>query len=271
MSVVRQFAWGIVFAAVLGVPFQGPAVEDLWFPVGERLSDRLYWGVVPVGQAEFMTEWVEYEGRIVIRLRGTARTNSFVAAIYPVDDFIESLVDPETFLPITYWQRLNEGRHHRDDYAEFDYAAARVRSESLITGATREIPIDRETRDVLTLAYYLRAKGLEGGDAGRFRVLVDDKLYSLELLVVGREAISAGRAGSVRCLKVEPKAKFGEIFVRKGRVNLWFSEDARHICTRMTGSLPVASVKAVLDDVGGPGADLWRGKRGKPASSDMEE
>ena len=61
----------------------------------------------------------------------------------------------------------------------------------------------------------------------------------------------------VECLEVEPEAKFGGIFNRKGKVKLWFSRDDRRLCAKMTGKVPLAKVKAVLIEVVGPGDDNW--------------
>jgi len=111
----------------------------------------------------------------------------------------------------------------------------------------------------------MRATGLNVGQEEKFRVLVDDKIYHLSIIGLKFQEMSVGEFGTVKCLVVEPRAKFGEIFVRKGRISLWFSEDGRHICTRMEASLPFANLKAILTDVSGPGEDAWskRSNKGK--------
>lgn len=233
------------------------ASTNFCFPVGEKLVYRLYWGVIPVGAAEMTAEWGEEDGKQYLVLRATARTTSVVAKIYPVNDVIESVVDPETLLPVKYVQRLHEGRHVRDDDVLFFHEDKVARWECPSKGERRDIPIAGDTRDVLCLAYVLRCKGFGSGEKAKYRVFVDNKLYDLELAGVGTDEVSVDGIGKVRCLEVEPKAKFGEIFVRKGKVGLWFSEDARRICTKMVGKVPVANVKAILTGVEGPGEDFW--------------
>lgn len=224
--------------------------SQFWFPVGEKLFYRLYWGIIPVGSAELSTAWTNMNGRALLALRVTAKTGPIVATIYPVEDFIESIVDPGTFLPVEYTQRLREGRHRRHDYTVFYHSGGVARWVSKRTGKTRDIPIDRDTRDALCLMYYMRAKGLDVGESARFRVLVDNKLYDLTVRGVGYENIEL-EDKKIRCLKVEPQARFGEIFVRKGRVWLWFSADPKHLCVYATGKVPVASVKAHLYKIEG--------------------
>ena len=180
-----------------------------------------------------------------------------MAKIYPVQDLIESVVDPGTFLPLRYVQRLREGRHRRYDVVAFDHDREVAKWSSPLENRQEEIDIDGDTRDVLSLAYFMRSKGMQPGQEERFRVLVDDKLYDLH--VGGREtvAVRVRGHGRVRCLEVEPKARFGEIFVRRGRMKLWFSLDPRHVCTRMSARVPLASVRACLISVEGPGDDVW--------------
>ena len=67
--------------------------EELWFPVGEKLTYKLYWGIIPVGSAEFDSRWVMHDGKPRLSLQLRARTNKVVKRLFPVDDRIESIVD----------------------------------------------------------------------------------------------------------------------------------------------------------------------------------
>lgn len=237
------------------------ATNELWFPVGEKLIYKLYWGIIPVGRAEFSVEWIEEDGRKLLSLKGNAKTTSIIAKLYPVDDFIESVVDPATFLPIRYVQRLEEGRHLRHDKIIFDHKNSKARWESELDGSSKELEIDSQSRDILCFVYYMRSKGFASGKKEKFRVLADEKVYDLELIGLGHQELKVRGFGKVKCLKMEPKAKFGEIFVRGGRVRLWFSTDTRRLCVKMTGKVPLASIKAFLIEVKGPGNDKWSPKK----------
>jgi hypothetical protein len=242
----------------------------MWFPVGEKLTYRLYWGIIRVGTAHLSSEWVEENGKRYVLLRSAARTSSIVATIYPVDDLIESLVDPETFLPVRYTQKLKEGRHIRDDRIAFDHKAGKAVWTSGLTNTTSTIRIGPDTRDVLTLTYYMRPRSAGVGDKREFRVLVDDKLYDLELTILGLEDIKLSGFGRINCIKVEPKARFGGIFTHKGKVTAWFSNDENRILTRMVAVLPVANLKSILSEVEGWEDGKWGGAgvRAKKVESD---
>jgi len=257
---IRTLALAGALAAMTAAPLDGVPVStehDLWFPIGERLEYKLYWGFLPVGRAWFEAVPHKLGARDCIALRARARTNKIVALIFPVDDEVESIVDAETFLPIRYHQRLHEGDKKRDELVLFDHDDGKAYWEDLKTHELRIIEIEDDTRDVLTLTYAMRKTGLDVDETAHFRVLVDDKLYDLECTALERDSVTVGRYGRVPCIKIEPKARFGEIFMRKGQVFLWFTDDARRLCTRMTALLPFADLKAVLDKVEGPGDDRW--------------
>jgi len=238
------------------------AAGALWFPVGESMEYRLYWGVIPVGTAKLWTEWVEKDGRRCVALKGEAESNGVLKHIFPVHDEVTSIVDPATFLPLLYEQKLREGRHFRHDRFVFDHVRCKAGWTSVATSKRREIDIDMETRDVLSFTYFMRKSGFEEGKTELFRVVVDEKVYDLELSGLVSEQVRLDDFGKVGALKIEPRAKFGGVFTRGGRVLLWVSDDPRHICVRMVGLLPVATAKGILTSLKGPGSSEWPRPRG---------
>lgn len=232
-------------------------IPVFWFPVGEAFRYSLKWGVLPVGEAWMTTGWDELEGRRVLAIRCGARTGRLVAKLFPIENYMETLVDPETFLPVRCHQRLREGRRRRDETTLFFHDEGRVEYTSHLTGETKTIAIGGDTRDLLTLFYVMRRRGMEVEETTAFQVLVDDDVYDLMLTGEALEDVSLSEYGQVRSLRVEPRAKFGAVFVRRGRMWIWMSDDDRRVCVRLSGRVPVASVHAVLRDVSGPGGDRW--------------
>jgi hypothetical protein len=205
-----------------------------------------------VGWAEFKTRWITENGRKLLALRAVARTNWVADKIYPVDDEVETIVEPDTFLPLRHTCRIREAQHRRHDRILFDHGRKRAQWMSLAQGKQQEIAIESDSRDVLSLAYFMRSKEFKVGQQEKFRVAVDNKLYELAVTGLSVEKLDVGGLGRTECIKVEPRAKFGEIFVRKGRIWLWFSNDRRHLCALMGVRLAVASLKAVLTGVETP-------------------
>ncbi|MBN2300958.1 MAG: DUF3108 domain-containing protein [Lentisphaerae bacterium] len=231
----------------------------LCFPIGETLTYKLKWGLLTVGEAELTSKWIERDGRRLIALSAKAMTGNIIAKIYPVEDHIESIVDPEDFRPIVYTQRLREGNHVRHDVTRFEYDKERAICVSHIDQTTKIIRINNNIRDVLSLLYYMRSKSFGAGQRVEFQVLVDDEIFELAVEGIDYDIIKVYNAGKIKCLRVRPHAKFGGIFSRGGTVQIWFSDDRRRICTAMKGKVPMAHMRASLRNVSGPGANTWPG------------
>jgi hypothetical protein len=229
----------------------------LGFPVGEELVYQVYWGFIPVGKTRIVTRWEERDGRRLLAIRYRTRSSKVLAAIYPVDDVTEVLIDPATFLPLKFTANLREGRHHKYEITTFDHARRTARWESLTKNKVKEYPIDPDTRDIVTFMYSMRSRPFRVGDRRHFRVMADEKIYDLYVHALNEEDIRLSGFGSVRSLRLEPTAEFNGLFVRKGRLWVWVSRDARMLCTKVVAEIPVGKIKAVLKSVHGPGDDAW--------------
>ena len=227
------------------------------WPVGEKLTYRIYWGYIPVGSAFGWTEWSEYQGRRVLAIRLRTLSNKFVEKLYPVDDTIESLVDPDTFLPLQFTKNLSEGKTRHHEVTTFDHTHLVAHWESKITGEQREFKLTPEVRDIPSLMYFLRTRKFVPGTREHFTVMADDKTYDLWLNVQKKETFDLPQYDHVASIKTEPEAAFEGLFVRRGRLWVWISDDARCLATKIVGSVPVATVNAVLWQVEGPGTDSW--------------
>ena len=227
------------------------------WPIGEKITYRIYWGFIPVGTATSWTEWAEYEGRKLLAIRMRTISNKVVEKLYPVDDTIESLVEPDTFLPVRFSKDMSEGDRKYKEVTLFDRTNKVARWESKLTGKKKEYGIEPETRDIPSLMYYLRTKTFIVGNREHFRVQADEKIYDLWLNIQKKEKVDTPNHGDVASIKIEPEAAFNGLFVRKGRLWVWMSDDPRGLASRIEASIPVANVRAVIVQVEGPGTDFW--------------
>ena len=133
----------------------------LWFPMGETLDYRIYWGVIPVGSSHVTTEWIQEDGRTLIAIRFRTKSNNVLSTMYPVDDFLEAIIDPETFLPVRFTKKLSEGRYRADETTTFDHKNLKATWTSRLNHKVEEYQIDPDTRDIVTFMYYMRRKQFE--------------------------------------------------------------------------------------------------------------
>lgn len=235
-----------------------PSATNLWFTVGEDLKYDIHWGYLQVGESLITTRWVKHDdGRTLLRIRFESHSYGALDKIYPVQDLQESLIDPETFLPVYFLKKSRQGRHNYHEIVRFDHANRKAYWESFNKGKKKEIEIDADTRDLITTMYHLRSRAMNVGETWQMRVYTDEKIYDLVVRAPRREDVKLDRYGKVGSILFEPEASFQGLFVRKGKLYMWVSEDARRICTRMSAKIPVASVHFELAEVLGPGGDRW--------------
>jgi hypothetical protein len=236
-------------------PASGPT--NLWFPVGEGLVYRTYWGVIPVGKARIQSAWLQAGTQTLFSVRYRARSNRVLALIYPIDDRAELLVDPISFLPLRYTVNMSEGRHRSLEVTTFDHQALVGTWESVWSKKKKTFPLESDTRDIVTFLYHARQRQLAAGEKSKYRVMADDKIYDLWLEALKEETLRLPGFGKVSSLKIKPTAAFNGLFVRKGEMRVWISTDPRRILLKLEADLPFANIRAVLSEVHGPGEDFW--------------
>lgn len=235
--------------------------ENLWFEVGEEILYDIYWGFIKVGHSHTTTSWVDHEdGRRLIKVRFESRSNSVIASVYPVVDVQEVLIDPETFLPVQYSKDSQQGSKQYKEITRFNHPAGIAVYESILKGTKKEVPIDATTRDLISLMYLIRSMDHTLGGEIQTKVFTDQKIYDLFIKVTEKENVDLDTYGDVASMVFEPEAAFDGLFVRKGKVTLWVSNDKRKLCTKITARVPVANIRIELAEVRGPGQDFWVGK-----------
>lgn len=229
---------------------------ELWFPVGERLTYIVYWGIFPVAESRVTSEWIEEEGRTLLAIRVTTKSYALLDTIYPVNDFIESVVDPDTFTPLRFSRRLSEGRYRLNEITTFDHEKRVAHWKHLVKNDTKDFAIEGDTRDLLSFMYFMRSLKLEPNQTYQYRLMADEKLYDLYVNTKNYVQLNISKFGVIQSLYIQPEAKFQGFFVRVGRLQVWISDDKRCLCVKALAKAPVVgTIKLLLSKVEGPGND----------------
>lgn len=243
-----------VFAADIPPP---PQDQPFWFPVGEELTYRISWGWIPVGVTKVTTQW-QWDGtRYMLVIRYRTKTNAFVQKLYPVDDTIEAVIDPDTFHTSRFYKKLNRGNDRCEEEVLFDYATLNADWKSHCSGETRRISITTHTRDLVSFMYSARSDTFVPNTNYLYDILADGKHWSIRVKTRDIETVNLPGYGKTECIRLQPEAGFQGIFGLSGDIEMWVSTDDRSICTLIKGDVPVASIKAKLCRVSGPGDDEW--------------
>lgn len=250
----RRLFVGVTLLFLCAPVFAG----ELPFPIGEELTYSISLTGIPVAKAVATTEMKMWEGREVLAIRMHINTYSFFNHLYKVEDFHESLIDLETFLPIQYTKNLKERNYRCHEVTKFDFFEKRAYYEHQTNGKKKEYDIDANTRDILSFMYFMRSEQLDENQKPSYRVMADEKLYDLILDTRDVQKIRLpAYDDKIPSLKMYPEAMFDGLFVRKGKATLWVSCDPRRLLTLAKVRTPIGSVRIKLKAVKGPGDDFW--------------
>lgn len=236
-----------VWAALLTVAALGRAEMPLSAFRGERLRFEVRWAGMVVGHANLDCLPTNEPGLLAIRTSSHAA--KAIQSIYPVRDTIQSVADAATGLPVQFRKLQREGNYAADFRIDF----RRSQSLAYISGAAKGKPrpdttisLQGDEFDLLTAYMRVRGWDLEPGKS-RHLSLVDNRhrFGSVEIRCLRRDTIPSD-TGKIRTIVVEPKIHGDALFAAKGRLFIWFTDDAWHIPVRMESKIALGTIKAYL-------------------------
>jgi len=208
------------------------------FAPGEVLTFELKWQFISAGTAT-MRVLDDSSASDRWHIQARAWSTGIVDFFYSVRDTILSTIDSRTLLPTRFEKRQHEGWYHRDSVYEFDQDRRIVRRQS----GAYQCPV--QVYDILSSLYRVRASPLAVGRDTLVNVYADGKLYRARVNVLRRETVSVP-AGTFSCLVIEPILQSEAIFVQKGRLWIWLTDDERRLPVRMQSAIPVGKIVAEL-------------------------
>jgi len=219
-------------AATIGpAPAQiAPPRPNYPFPDGLGYVYSAEWHLITAG-----TAIVKMDSAAGLRqVTATAESSGAVNVIFPVHDRFESRFDPRTFCSLSIFKHSEEGSHKRETSIRFDYPGKKstLDEKNLKTGETKHVENDLAgcTTDVITGFYYLQSLPLQIGEKYEFPIS-DGKTTMVRATVDKREQVRVP-AGSFGTVLVTAEATSGPL-QSKGKVWVWYSEDASHTPVQM--------------------------------------
>lgn len=229
---------GIVLAALfLSLPSAAAAFE-----VPERLEYSIRWEFVHAGNSVLE---ILPEDEQTLKIISTAWSSKFLSVFYKVEDRIEVVVDTSSLLPSTYRLKLREGRHRKEREVFFVREAGKIVQNDIHKEEIKEYEAEGAVYDPISAFYLLRNMEAEVGKPLFVKVFDNGKLYDVEVQVLKKEKISVP-AGTFDTILVKPLLKSEGIFMRKGDVYIWLTDDEKKIPVKMKSKVKVGAVNAVL-------------------------
>jgi Protein of unknown function (DUF3108) len=204
------------------------------FPDGQGYVYSAEWHMITAGTGVVKMESAGGERKVT----ASAESQGVVNVIFPVHDRFEARFDPRTFCSASIFKHSEEGSHKRETSIHFDYAQKKslLDEKNLKTGETKHVENDLAgcATDVITGFYYLQSLPLQLGMRYEFPIS-DGKTTIVRADVEKREQIKVP-AGTFEAVLVTAEATSGPL-QSKGKVWVWYSDDASHTPVQMRAKL----------------------------------
>ena len=211
------------------------------FNEGETLDYNVAWLRITGGTARMTIAPLD-DARY--RVTSVAKTSTGFSRIFRVHDQIETLVARNDFSTLKYTKRLDEeGDQTLEVTTVEDGVATRVRKK------IKKVAVPRPVYDPISVIYLMRTFDLAVGKNYEMTLVADGKLYNVHARVIRKEVVTVP-AGKFNTIVVEPHMESGGI-EREEKLNVWYTDDARHLPVRIRTDVKFGAVTASLRSVTG--------------------
>lgn len=220
------------------------------FNPGERLTYEVSWSkIITAGTAVMAVKEDKLpNGKKVLRFIATSRSVGAVDAFYPVNDMVQSVFDPQTMQSLSFSLNESHGTKTRRRALVFDHGTRTVVS-TLNDEPPKTMTIPDQVQDALSSLYELRTR--EDFVVGKIHVVnVHDsgKTWSVEVHTLGREKVKTP-AGVFDTIKVKTFPRYEGVFMNKGEIFIWLTDDSRKIPVLMKSTISIGSIMTTLTNM----------------------
>lgn len=225
------------------------APNNLPFHPGEKLTYLISWSnVFNAGTAVMeVRKDASAEGEPRLKFISTARSTGMVDKFYRVDDYVHSVYDPIAEQSISYHSNQSHGKRKKQREMVFDRKQRKVVYTQ--NGHQEVIDVPEHTQDALSSLYYLRSReNFTQGKPIIINVHDGGKTWSVEIYVLGKEKVKTP-AGEFDTIKVKTYPKYEGVFLHKGEIFIWLTDDKRKVPVLMKSTISIGSIVATLTEM----------------------
>jgi len=216
-------------------------LKDVPFRIGEQLTYQVYLSSSPqqVGTITFaLKSRGRYFNRDGLLFSVTAQTTGAGGRVFPVNDQINSYVDPTTLLPFRTELNLLEGKYHYSRTFSLDQNRGAALAD---TKQRIEIPVG--THDLISAFYSIRTFDLRPPKQNAISIMATSQPRTLLVKSQRRETIElGGQKIDAMMLTLTTDDPLSD----KLQLRLWIGDDARHLPLRITAITQFGLVRADL-------------------------
>jgi hypothetical protein len=213
-----------------------PVPENFRFANGQKLQYNAEWRLWNAGSVTLETS----QAGGLEKFTATASSKNFAAVLYHVYDRFESYLEPHSYCSVRITKHTEEGFRRRETTINFDKKRGRAVLEERNPRNNSYKREESETpgcvTDVVSGIFYLSTLPLEVGSTYLFPINDGGKTVNVRAYVAAREEIKTD-AGTFKTVRVEPTAPDSPTLKARGKVWVWYTDDAQHIPVQMRSRL----------------------------------
>ena len=226
-----------------------PAKAHPAYLPGEKLTYNVSWSdLVSAGTAVMEVQREKGpDGKDAVRFISTARSVGMVERFYPVRDTVKSLFDPRTQQSLQYILDQSHGKKKKKRELVFDSVKGTV--TYLKEGVQDVVEVPAGTQDALSSLYTVRSlETLTVGKSVFVNVHDSGKTWNVEVQVLAREKLKIP-LGEFNTIKLKTYPKYEGVFMHKGEIYIWLTDDEHRVPLLMKSIITIGSVMATLTEM----------------------
>lgn len=223
------------------------------FRVGEKMTFEVsYFGVVAGEMTMKVLPYVYANGKKSYHFAASGKTVSVFEMFYAVDDWLETFVDFERMVPMSYALHVKESKQLRETRSFFNWQTLkgsfwdkRITKEDGVEEKKFEWDILEYSQNVFSAPFYLRVFKLELGKKLVYRLAHEKENILVTTEVLRREKLSTA-AGEFNSIVLQPHIEIGGVFKPIGDIFLWVSDDDRKFILRIESKIKIGKIVAEI-------------------------
>ena len=225
-----------------------PPSPSYHFPASKTLVYGADWHAFNAGTASIQ---LRPDGTTE-KLSAAANSSGTINLFFPVRDWFEAHFDPKTFCSSSIFKHSEEGKRNREVHIQVDSERRKsvLDEKNLKTGETKHEENDALAcaTDIVSGFFYVASLPLQIGSVSYFPVSDGGKTSVAVVRVEGRDQVKVP-AGTFPAIRVSLEAASGKL-QGKGKLWVWFSDDAEHMPLQMQAKMGWGTVMFKLQKVG---------------------
>ena len=238
------------------VSINGSAQKKYPFKDGEKINYDVRYSIgffwFTAGFVTFSVDSINYQGEPAYHFVSVGSSYPGYDWIFKVRDRYESIANYSDLASIYFTRKTFEGGYEVNNTYIFDNRNKKINyriDNSKIEEKKGVLPNDKNIRDVLTCAYYLRSMDFSKLNPGvkiPLNTILDGEFYPLYVRYLGKIKIKNIDGKEYKCLKFRAKVIGGSIFKEGENLEVWVTDDAKHIPIKIQAEILVGQVKVYM-------------------------